>query len=110
MAYLCCGEGEFPITRYCEIVRQRLQKPEYASLHSDARNSNKVDNTEVLLKRFLDNLHIEKCHDIEDVLYTVVSSMWCFLYAKCTSQIIDVKIVSSSLHGFLLCKITQISS
>jgi hypothetical protein len=57
-------------------------KPKYAFLRTDT-TSNKTDYAESLLKKFLDDLHIEKCHDIEDVLYTVVSSDTTGLLSAC---------------------------
>lgn len=71
MAYLSCGEGEFPITRYCEVVRERLQRPEYISIGSNEGQDSSSE--EDRLKHFLDGLHIEKCHELDDVIYTVVS-------------------------------------
>lgn len=49
--YLCCGEGEFPISRFAEIVRARSQMSDTA-----------------IAVHFLDGLHIEKYHTIDDVI------------------------------------------
>lgn len=56
VAYLCCGEGEFPITRFAEILRLRSgMYPSAAAV------------------QFLEGLHIEKYHTVEDLLDSLVS-------------------------------------
>ena len=56
VAYLCCGEGEFPISRFSELVRLRTCK--YTSAESI---------------RFMEGLHIEKCLNLDDMVDSLVN-------------------------------------
>lgn len=55
VAYLTCGEGEFPISRFCELISTR--KSAFPSAEQ---------------KNLLDGLHIEKCHTVDDIQYSLV--------------------------------------
>ena len=55
-AYLCCGEGSFPVRRLEQLS------------HSFEKKSG------VPYKDFMSSIHIEQCHNADDVLDTLVSA------------------------------------
>ena len=57
-AYICCGEGLFPV--------RRLEQ-----LSHCFQNKSGISYTE-----FMDSVHIEQCHNADDVLHTLVCLRW----------------------------------
>ena len=74
MAYLSCGEGEFPISRYCQMVALRNQ------IYATAKQVN-----------FLEGLHIEKCHNVDDLLYSLKKR----IPADCSKMNLKMLIIDS---------------
>ena len=53
-AYLCCGEGTFPVRRLEQLSRSYERK------------------TSIPYATFMESVHIEQCHNADDVLDTLV--------------------------------------
>jgi RecA/RadA recombinase len=56
-AYLCCGEGTFPVRRLEQLS------------HSFEKKSG------IPYTKFMENVHIEQCHNADDVVDTVVKKL-----------------------------------
>lgn len=54
-AYISCGEGTFPVRRLEQLA------------HSFEKKSG------ISYREFMDSVHIEQCHNADDVLETLVS-------------------------------------
>jgi len=61
-AYLSCGEGEFPIQRLSQIA-------------SIIENSSNQSTPGLSRQQLLDNVLIEKCHNVEDILDSVTNKL-----------------------------------